>query len=108
MTAWLSLLLVGMLTEGWSGISVNEVAADELELSGEDTLKLSPYSYSDDGELISDSANVTISSIISMDGKGSIERYKISCNIHFTRICADFAIKGIEGQHDSGFHSMMM
>ena len=43
-------------------ISVNEVAADELELSGGDTLKLSWYSYSDDGELISDSANVTISS----------------------------------------------
>lgn len=62
--------------EGWSGISVNEVAADELELSGRDTLKLSWYSYSDDGELISDSANVTISSIISMDGKGSMSGTK--------------------------------
>ena len=58
--------------EGWNGISVNKVAADELEISDGDTLSLSWYSYSDDGELVSDSANVTISSVIAMEGKGSM------------------------------------
>ena len=58
--------------EGWNGISVNKVAADELEISDGDTLSLSWYSYSDDGELVSDSTNITISSVIAMEGKGSM------------------------------------
>ena len=58
--------------EDWSGVAINEVASDELSLSEGDFVELSWYYNSDDGELIRDSSNLTISSVISMDGKGSM------------------------------------
>ena len=58
--------------EGWSGVSINQVAADELSLSKGDPLEVAWYSFTDDGELLRESRNVTITSVISMDGKGSM------------------------------------
>ena len=58
--------------EGWTGVSLNQVAADELELSKGDPLEVAWYSFTDDGELVRKSTNVTISSVISMNGKGSM------------------------------------
>ena len=62
--------------DGWQGVSINQVAADELDLSQGDVLEISWFSYSDDGELIRDSENLTISSVISMEGKGSMSGTK--------------------------------
>jgi len=58
--------------EGWEGVAVNQVAADELELSKGDILEVSSFSYSDDAELVRTSHNLTITSVISMDGRGSM------------------------------------
>ena len=58
--------------EGWSGVSINQVAADELSLSKGDPLEVAWFSFTDDGELIRESRNVTITSVISMDGRGSM------------------------------------
>ena len=52
--------------EGWSGVSINQVAADELSLSKGDPLEVAWFSFSDDGELIRESRNVTITSVISL------------------------------------------
>ena len=62
--------------DGWQGVSINQVAADELDLSQGDVLEISWFSYSDDAELIRDSENLTISSVISMEGKGSMSGTK--------------------------------
>ncbi|MFL2981282.1 MAG: FtsX-like permease family protein [Candidatus Poseidoniaceae archaeon] len=62
--------------QGWEGVSVNQVAADELEMSKGDLLEISWYSYSDDAELVKDSTNLSITSIISMDGKGAMSGTK--------------------------------
>ena len=58
--------------DGWSGVSVNQVAADDLDLSKGDVIQLSWFSYSDDGKLSRDYSNLTITSVISMEGKGSM------------------------------------
>ena len=58
--------------EGWSGVSINQVAADELSLGKGDPLEVSWFSLTEDGELLRESRNVTITSVISMDGKGSM------------------------------------
>ena len=58
--------------EGWSGVSINQVAADELNLDKGSPLEVSWFSITDDGELLRESRNVTITSVISMDGKGSM------------------------------------
>ena len=57
---------------GWNGVSINQVAADELDLSKGDNLEITWYSYSDDGELIRETSNVSISSVIPMEGRGSM------------------------------------
>ncbi len=57
---------------GWSGVSINQVAADELDLSSGDFLEITWFSYSDDGELIRETSNVSISSVIPMEGRGSM------------------------------------
>ena len=62
--------------DGWQGVSINQVAADELDLSQGDVLEISWFSYSDEAELIRDSENLTISSVISMEGKGSMSGTK--------------------------------
>ena len=62
--------------DGWQGVSINQIAADELDLSKGDVLEISWFSYSDDAELIRSSENVTISSVISMEGKGSMSGTK--------------------------------
>ena len=62
--------------EGWQGVAINQVAADELEMSKGDVLEISWFSYSDDAELIRSSENLTVSSVISMDGKGSMSGTK--------------------------------
>ena len=62
--------------QGWEGVSLNQVAADELELSKGDILGISWFSYSDDGELDKDSTNLTVNSIISMEGKGAMSGTK--------------------------------
>ena len=62
--------------DGWQGVSINQIAAEELDLSQGDVLEISWFSYSDDAELIRDSENLTISSVISMEGKGSMSGTK--------------------------------
>lgn len=62
--------------EGWQGVAINQVAADELKMSKGDVLEISWFSYSDDAELIRSSENLTISSVISMDGRGSMSGTK--------------------------------
>jgi putative ABC transport system permease protein len=57
---------------GWEGVAINQVASDELELVAGDLVELSWYSYSDDAELIRTSENVTISSVIKMEGRGAM------------------------------------
>ena len=62
--------------DGWQGVAINQVAADELKVSKGDVLEISWFSYSDDAELIRSSENLTISSVISMDGRGSMSGTK--------------------------------
>ncbi|MEC7178937.1 MAG: hypothetical protein VXW28_06555, partial [Candidatus Thermoplasmatota archaeon] len=62
--------------EGWSGVSINQVAADDLSLSKGDPLEVAWFSFTDEGELLRESRNVTITSVISMDGKGSMSGTK--------------------------------
>ena len=62
--------------DGWQGVSINQIAAEELDLSQGDVLEISWFSYSDDAELIRDSENLTISSVIPMEGKGSMSGTK--------------------------------
>ena len=57
---------------GWDGVAINQVAADELDLVTGDELELTWYSYSDEGKLIRESDNLTIESVISMEGRGAI------------------------------------
>ena len=61
---------------GWEGVSINQVASDDLELKEGDLVELSWYSYSNDGKLIRSSDNLTIDSVISMDGRGSMRGTK--------------------------------
>jgi putative ABC transport system permease protein len=63
---------------GWEGVAINQVASDELDLGKGDTIELSWYSYSDEGKLIRWSDNLTIESVISMEGRGSIGGTKSS------------------------------
>ena len=58
--------------EGWSGVSINQVAADELRVGKGESLEVAWFSFTDDGELLRESRNVTITSVIPMDGKGSM------------------------------------
>ena len=62
--------------DGWEGVAVNQVAADELDLSKGEVFEVSWYSYSDDAKLIRNSENLTITSVISMDGRGSMSGTK--------------------------------
>ena len=57
---------------GWEGVAINQVASDELELIAGDLVEVSWYSYSDDAELIRTSENVTIGSVIEMEGRGAM------------------------------------
>lgn len=57
---------------GWEGVAINQVASDELELVAGDVVEVSWYSYSDDAELIRTSENVTIGSVIEMEGRGAM------------------------------------
>ena len=57
---------------GWEGVAINQVASDELELIAGDLIEVSWYSYSDDAELIRTSENVTIGSVIEMEGRGAM------------------------------------
>lgn len=57
---------------GWEGVAINQVASDELELVAGDLVEVSWYSYSDDAELIRTSENVTIGSVIQMEGRGAM------------------------------------
>ncbi|MDC0557000.1 ABC transporter permease [Candidatus Poseidoniaceae archaeon] len=57
---------------GWEGVAINQVASDELELVAGDLVEVSWYSYSDDAELIRTSENVTIGSVIEMEGRGAM------------------------------------
>lgn len=61
---------------GWEGVAINQVAADDLELAVGDLLEVSWFSYSDDAELVRTSENLSITSIISMEGKGSMSGTK--------------------------------
>ena len=56
----------------WQGVAVNQVVADELEIGTGDVIEISWFSYSDDAELIRNSENLTVTSVISMEGKGSM------------------------------------
>ena len=58
--------------DGWSGVSVNQVAADELSLAKGDLVEVTWFALTEDGELLQESRNVTITSVISMSGKGSM------------------------------------
>ena len=62
--------------DGWQGVAINQVASDELKISKGDVLEISWFSYSDDAELVRTSENLTITSVISMDGKGSMSGTK--------------------------------
>ena len=57
---------------GWQGVAINQVASDELDLGEGDQIELTWYSYSDAGKLIRSSDNLTIESVITMEGRGSI------------------------------------
>ncbi|RJU85636.1 MAG: ABC transporter permease, partial [Candidatus Poseidoniales archaeon] len=61
---------------GWKGVAVNQVVSDDLELDVGDQIEVSWYSYTDDGELLRKSENLTIDSVISMDGRGSMSGTK--------------------------------
>ena len=57
---------------GWDDVSINQVASDALDLHQGDVLEVAWYSYSEDGDLLRESDNITIGSVIPMDGRGSI------------------------------------
>ena len=57
---------------GWDDVSINQVASDELDLHQGDNIEVAWYSYSEDGDLLRESDNITIASVIPMDGRGSI------------------------------------
>ncbi len=56
----------------WSGVEVNQVVADELELGVGDEIEISWYTASSTGKLIRNYRNLTVDNIISMEGKGSM------------------------------------
>ena len=58
--------------DGWSGVSINEVASEELDLAKGDPMEVAWFSIIDDGELLRESTNVTITSVLPMNGKGSM------------------------------------
>ena len=60
----------------WDGVSINQVASDDLELGEGDLIEISWYTYSDSGKLVRFSDNLTIDSVIPMDGRGSIRGTK--------------------------------
>ena len=61
---------------GWQGVAINQVASDDLELDEGDSIEVSWYSYTDDGKLLRTSENLTIDSVISMDGRGAMSGTK--------------------------------
>ena len=58
--------------EDWNGIAVNKVASEELEVSVGDVIMLKWYESNSDGELNEEFTNLTISEVITMEGKGSM------------------------------------
>ena len=57
---------------GWSGVEINQIVADELELGIGDEVEISWFTYSDKGELVRNTRNLTVDKIISMEGKGAM------------------------------------
>ena len=62
--------------ESWQGISLNKIAAEEIDVKAGDTIEISWSGYSDDGDLSRDSANLTVESIIPMAGIGAMSGTK--------------------------------
>ena len=57
---------------GWEGVAINQVASEDLGLSKGDEIEISWFSYNDDVELKRYYQNLTINSVIPMEGKGSM------------------------------------
>ena len=57
---------------GWEGVAINQVASEDLGLSKGDEIEISWFSYNDDVELKRYYQNLTINSVIPMEGIGSM------------------------------------
>ena len=57
---------------GWEGVAINQVVSDELGVEKGDVIELTWFSYTDDAELERSYQNLTITSVIPMEGKGSM------------------------------------
>ena len=62
--------------DGWSGVSINTVASEELGLEVGDVVELSWSAVADDGDLSRSKSNLTIEKIIPMDGIGAMSGTK--------------------------------
>ena len=58
--------------DDWTGVSINQVAADELELNANDEIEVTWFTSSSTGKLIRNYRNLTITEVIPMEGIGSM------------------------------------
>jgi len=62
--------------DGWDGVALNSIAADELSVSKGDVVEISWSNYDDENELSRETENLTITKILPMDGIGAMSGTK--------------------------------